>query len=55
MIFGIDFSQSSTKRGVVWVIGSLTALVFYWYGKDPLPVIAVTGSLAGGLGVALKD
>lgn len=55
MKLGIDWSQASTKRGLIWMIGSVTSLVFYWYGKDPLPVIAVTGSLAGGLGLVAKD
>lgn len=55
MSIGFDWSQQSTKRGAIWVIGSVTSLVFYWFGKDPLPVIAVTGSLAGGLGLVTKD
>jgi len=55
MIFKIDWSQNSTKRGAIWLTGSVLALTFYWFGKDPLPVIAVTGSLAGGLGVVIKD
>jgi hypothetical protein len=55
MKLGIDWTQSSTVRGLIWVVAAVTALVFYWFGKDPLPVMAVGGGLAGGLGVALKD
>lgn len=55
MKFKIDWSETSTKRGAVWIIGAAISMVFYWFGKDPLPVITVTASVAGGLGVALKD
>jgi hypothetical protein len=55
MNLGIDWSQASTKRGAIWVAVSITALVFYWFGKDPLPVMAVGSGLAGGLGLAVKD
>lgn len=51
----IDWNQASTMRGAVWVVGSVAALVFHWFGKDPMPVMMVTGALAGGLGLAVKD
>lgn len=55
MKFGIDWTQQSTKRGAVWVSGTIIALVFYWFGKDPMPVMTVTGGLVGGLGLLVKD
>jgi hypothetical protein len=51
----ILWHENSTKRGAIWVCGSLFALLFYWYGKDPVPVMMVTSSLAGGLGLLVKD
>lgn len=51
----IDWSQNSTKRGAILLSGSLLALLFYWYGKDPMPVMMVTTSLAGSLGLLVKD
>ena len=46
----INWNEESTKRGAGWVIGSITAIVFYAFGKDPMPVMLVTGAVAGGLG-----
>lgn len=54
-MFGIDFSENSTWRGAIWLIGGVTGLVFTWFGKDATQVMAVAASVAGGLGFALKD
>jgi len=51
----INWKQETTKRGAVWVATSIIALVFYWFGKDPIPVMGVGTGLAGGLGLLSKD
>jgi hypothetical protein len=57
MKFGIDWSQNSTKRGAVWAAGSLIALVFLSVSsvEKALAVMSITGTLAGAIGLAIKD
>ena len=55
MKFGIDWSQNSTRNGVITLLGTVVALVFQWYGKDPMPVITGVATLAGSLGLLVKD
>jgi len=55
MILGIDWTQASTQRGLVWVIGAIVAATFYGFGKDPMPIMLATSTLVGGLGLAVKD
>jgi len=54
-MINIDWSQNSTKRGAVWVVFSIFAVVGWWMGKDIAPLMMIAGAVAGGLGVALKD
>lgn len=54
-MFQIDWRQKSTIRGAVWSVGGLMAAAVYLFGKDPMPLILVTQSVAGGIGVAVKD
>lgn len=53
----IDWSQNSTKRGLVWVIAGVVGGVCLFIGKaDTVPyVITLASGVAGGLGVAIKD
>lgn len=55
MKFGIEPKESSTMLGAVWVVFSIVAIVGYWMDKDPMPIMAMAGVVAGGLGVAVKD
>ena len=56
MVFGqIDFTQASTIRGAVWVIGGIIGIIAAFTGNDPTEIILVTSAVAGGLGVAIRD
>jgi hypothetical protein len=57
MKIGINWDQQSTIRGAVWVFGSLVALVFLVIGHrdDAFAAIAMTGTIAGGLGLGVHD
>lgn len=57
MQFGIDWSQTSTKRGAVWAFGSLIAglLLLFSTPEKAMAAITMTGTVAGGLGLAVKD
>lgn len=53
----IDFNQASTKRGLVWLLVGIAGLLMLFTGhKDDIQtLILLGGSVAGGIGVALKD
>lgn len=51
----INWNEESTKRGAVMFGGFITAIIFYAFGKDPMPIMLATGSLAGGLGLTRPD
>lgn len=56
-MFKINFSEASTKRGIVMVIGSIVALGFLWF-KDQasaMSVLVIAKFTAGALGVVLPD
>ena len=53
--FGIDWSQPSTLRGMVWVLVAIIGLVGWWFGKDVTQLILLGAGVAGGLGVTVKD
>jgi predicted anti-sigma-YlaC factor YlaD len=56
MIFKIDWSQPSTIRGAIWVLGSFIALLFLISSiEKAMSVMTITGMVAGGVGVAIKD
>lgn len=56
MKFGtIDFTQASTIRGAVWSVGGIISVLFSLLGHDPMPVMMITATVAGGLGVGIKD
>jgi hypothetical protein len=57
MKVGINWDQQSTRRGAVWVFGGGVALVFLVLGQrdDAFAAIAMTGTIAGGLGLAVHD
>lgn len=51
----INWTEASTKRGIVWVLTSIIGLGMILMGKDPSPVIVLATGVAGGLGITLPD
>ena len=51
----IIWSETSTKRGVVWLVGGAIGVIFAFLGKDPSTVMSITASVAGGLGLLISD
>lgn len=51
----IDFNQSSTKRGIVWVATFIIGSVGWWMGKDVTGIILLGSGIAGGLGAVESD
>jgi hypothetical protein len=51
----IDWSQSSTKRGLVWVVAALIGIPMVLIGKDVSQLLILAAAVAGGLGVALNN
>lgn len=51
----IVWTQASTIRGLVWGLTGFLAVVGYFIGKDPAPVLGIGSAVAGALGVALHD
>ncbi|WP_155931056.1 hypothetical protein [Methylomonas sp. 11b] len=55
MKLGIDWSQNSTKRGVVWLIAGIIGIYYSWGTHDVNQLLSVASAVAGGLGVGVKD
>ena len=57
MIVGIDTKQASTWRGLVWVIGGLVSMYLLAFKGTEYgaAAMAITGQIAGGLGLLIKD
>ena len=51
----IDWSQASTKRGLIWVITAIVGAIFLFMGKPIDQLLLLATGVAGGLGVILKD
>jgi hypothetical protein len=51
----INWSEASTKRGLIWVITAVIGAVFIFLGKPIDQLLLLAGGVAGGLGVMLKD
>lgn len=53
----VDFSEASTIRGIVWAVGGIVSMAFLALsGVDKaLAAVSIIASIAGGLGVAIKD
>jgi len=51
----IDWSEASTKRGLIWVITTIVGAVFLFMGKPIDQLLLLATGVAGGLGVILKD
>jgi hypothetical protein len=51
----IEWSQASTKRGIIWVVTAIIGTVLILLGKPVDQLLLLAGGVAGGLGVVLKD
>jgi hypothetical protein len=51
----IEWSEASTKRGLVWVSTAVIGTVLIFLGKPVDQLLLLAGGVAGGLGVILKD
>jgi hypothetical protein len=51
----IEWSEASTKRGLIWVITAIVGAVFLFIGKPIDELLLLATGVAGGLGVMLKD
>jgi hypothetical protein len=51
----IDWSEASTKRGLIWVITAVIGAVFIFLGKPIDQLLLLASGVAGGLGMMLKD
>ena len=51
----IDWTEASTKRGLIWVATAIVGSVFVFLGKPIDQLLLLAGGVAGGLGVILKD
>lgn len=51
----IDWSEASTKRGVIWLITAIVGSIFIFLGKPIDQLLLLATGVAGGLGVLLKD
>ena len=57
MKLGINFRESSTIRGAVWVVGGVVAISLLIFGSQDkaLTAISIAASVAGGIGMITKD
>lgn len=55
MKLGINFTQASTQRGLIWVVASIIGAVLIFQGKPIDELIILTGGVAGGLGLVVHD
>ena len=51
----IEWSEASTKRGLIWVVTAVVGAVLLYQGKSVDQLLLLAGGVAGGLGVILKD
>ena len=51
----IEWSEASTKRGIIWVATAIVGSIFIFLGKPVDQLLLLAGGVAGGLGVILKD
>ena len=51
----IDWSEASTKRGIIWVVTAIIGSIFIFLDKPIDQLLLLATGVAGGLGVLLKD
>ena len=50
-----DWTEASTKRGLIWVATAITGAVLIFMGKPIDQLLLLASGVAGGLGLTLKD
>lgn len=55
MFKNIDWSQTSTKRGIVWVVTFIIGMPMAYMGKDVTQLLLLAGGVVGGMGVLTND
>lgn len=51
----INWSEASTKRGIIWVATAIVGAVLIFMGKPIDQLLLLASGVAGGLGMMLKD
>ena len=51
----INWSEASTKRGLIWVATAIVGAVLIFMGKPIDQLLLLASGVAGGLGMMLKD
>ena len=51
----INWSEASTKRGIIWVVTAMVGAVLIFLDKPVDQLLLLAVGVAGGLGVILKD
>ena len=51
----IEWSEASTKRGIIWLITAVVGSIFIFLGKPIDQLLLLASGVAGGLGMMLKD
>ena len=55
MNWGIDYTQASTKRGLIWLVAAFVGLPMAIAGHDVSQLMLLAAGVAGGLGVVVKE
>ena len=50
-----DWSEASTKRGLIWAATAVVGAVLIFMGKPIDQLLLLASGVAGGLGMMLKD
>jgi hypothetical protein len=50
-----DWTEASTKRGLIWVATAITGAILIFMGKPIDQLLLLASGVAGGLGMMLKD
>jgi hypothetical protein len=51
----INWSEASTKRGLIWAATAVVGAVLIFMGKPIDQLLLLASGVAGGLGMMLKD
>jgi hypothetical protein len=51
----IDWSEASTKRGLIWVATAIIGAILIFMDKPIDQLLILASGVAGGLGMMLKD
>jgi hypothetical protein len=51
----INMNETSTQRGIVWVLTGAISIVMSLFGIDPTPVLSIGSAVSGGMAVLKPD